>query len=179
MIYQQAEEQAVTDHLTGIPNARSLALHLGRELSRAAQEDSTIGVLLCDLDGFKQVNDRFGHLKGNQVLQRVARGLRESCRASDYTARMGGDEFVIVVPGLEEELSSAYVERLREVALQAGREVCGEQCLSMSVGVAIFPTDGRDPEALLGTADGRMYTAKQDQKGGASADSVSAGSLSD
>jgi diguanylate cyclase (GGDEF)-like protein/putative nucleotidyltransferase with HDIG domain len=177
MIYQHAEEQAVTDHLTGIPNARSLALHLGAELSRAEREKATIGVLVCDLDGFKQVNDRFGHLQGNQVLQHVARGLREGCRASDYSARMGGDEFVLVLPDFKEELAASYVARLRAVAEQAGMEVCGEQCLSMSVGVAIFPDDGRDPETLLGKADRRMYTAKQDQRVRPSAHSVSTASL--
>ena len=69
------EESAVTDHLTGIANARSLSAHLKREFARANREDSTIGLLVCDLDGFKQVNDRFGHLKGNEVLQAVARNF--------------------------------------------------------------------------------------------------------
>ncbi len=123
--YQEAEESAVTDHLTGIPNARSLAIHLKRELARAGREKSTIGVLVCDLDGFKQVNDRFGHLKGNEVLQDVANGLREACRGSDYLARMGGDEFVLVLPGLKgrtqpvvrrpasERRAECWLERLR------------------------------------------------------------------
>ena len=102
--YQDAENLAGTDHLTGIANPRSLALHLEREVSRASRENANIGVLLCDLNGFKQINDRFGHLKGNEVLQRVAQGLKEICRSSDYLARMGGDEFVVVVPGLKEDL---------------------------------------------------------------------------
>jgi len=163
--YQDAENLAGTDHLTGIANPRSLALHLERELSRASRENSTIGVLVCDLNGFKQVNDRFGHLRGNQVLQFVANGLRETCRTSDYLARMGGDEFVIVVPGLKEELCAAYVQRLQTVAVDAGWAVCGEPCLSMSVGAAIYPSQGHDPESLLAEADRRMYSAKQRHKG--------------
>jgi len=162
--YQEAEESAVTDHLTGIPNARSLAIHLKRELARAGREKSTVGVLVCDLDGFKQVNDRFGHLKGNEVLQGVANGLREACRGSDYLARMGGDEFVLVLPNLKEELSSSYVDRLRDVAREAGRTVCGDDCLSMSVGAAIYPMDGSDAEKLFAEADRRMYLVKQHGK---------------
>ena len=162
--YQEAEESAVTDHLTGIPNARSLAIHLQRELARAGRDKSTIGVLVCDLDGFKQVNDRFGHLKGNEVLQKVANGLREACRGSDYLARMGGDEFVLVLPDLKGELSPAYIDRLRGVALEAGWAVCGEQCLSMSVGAAVYPLDGCDAEQLFAEADRRMYRVKQEGK---------------
>jgi diguanylate cyclase (GGDEF)-like protein/putative nucleotidyltransferase with HDIG domain len=163
--YQHAEESAVTDHLTGIANARSLALHLERELSRARREDTSIGVLVCDLNGFKQVNDQFGHLKGNEVLQLVAKGLTETCRGSDYLARMGGDEFVIVVPGLKEDQCAPYLDRLQVVAREAGWKACGSQCLSISVGLAMYPFDGRDSESLLAEADRRMYRAKQTTKG--------------
>lgn len=167
--YEDAENLAGTDHLTGIPNARSLDLHLDRELSRSSRENSTFGLLLCDLNGFKQVNDRFGHLKGDQVLRDVARGLREICRGSDYFARLGGDEFVVVVPGLRDDMCSSYLKRLESVAVEAGIAVCGEECLSVSVGIAIYPRDGRDSEALLRTADQRMYQAKEvyrDEKSG-------------
>jgi len=158
--YHDTERMAVTDHLTGLPNARSLELHLHRELSRAQREEKTVGVLVCDLNGFKGVNDRFGHLKGNEVLQVVAKGLQEVCRKSDYVARMGGDEFVIVSPGLREDLSVSYVERLQTVARSAGWAVCNEQCLSMAVGTAIYPFEGTDAEVLLAEADRRMYSAK-------------------
>jgi diguanylate cyclase (GGDEF)-like protein len=162
--YQDATESAGTDHLTGVPNARALAIHIERELARASRDDSTVGVLVCDLDGFKQVNDRFGHLTGNEVLQRVAGGLRDTCRTSDYVARVGGDEFVLVLPALTEELCASQVKRLRRVALETGRAVCNEDCLSMSVGVAIYPIDGNDPKSLFAEADRRMYLAKQEQK---------------
>ncbi len=159
--YHDTERLAVTDHLTGLPNARSLELHLHHELARAQRENAAVGVLVCDLNGFKQVNDRFGHLKGNEVLQAVAKGLEDFCRKSDYVARMGGDEFVIVVPGLRDDLHLSYVERLQTVAHVAGWNVCSEQCISMSVGAAIYPVDGADAEVLLAEADRRMYAAKQ------------------
>jgi diguanylate cyclase (GGDEF)-like protein len=164
--FQDAENLAGTDHLTGIANARSLALHLDRELSRASRDNSTIGLLLCDLNGFKQINDRFGHLKGNQVLQEVARGLRETCRGSDYFARLGGDEFVVIVPGLKDDMCPSYLFRLENLAVEAGLRVCGEQCLSVSVGIALYPRDGQDSEALLRRADECMYRAKEQHKSG-------------
>ena len=98
MEFQKVAISATTDGLTSLPNARSLFLHLDAELARCQRTGMELAVLVCDLDGFKQVNDRFGHLEGNKVLKLVAKGLRECCREYDYVARMGGDEFVLVLP---------------------------------------------------------------------------------
>jgi hypothetical protein len=89
--------------------------------------------------------------------------LKDSCREYDYVARMGGDEFVVVAPGLTQEAATKKAESLRELARQAGREVCNEDLLSLSVGQATFPADGSDAEALLAEADRRMYLEKQKQ----------------
>ncbi len=161
--YEQAESSATTDYLTGLPNARSLFLQLDRELARCKRENSQLTAMVCDMDGFKQINDRFGHLEGNRVLRLFAQALKHSCREYDYVARMGGDEFVVIAPGLVADASAKRAHQLQELAKQAGREVCGEEILSLSVGRALYPTDGLDAEALLAEADRRMYMEKQKQ----------------
>jgi len=161
--YEQAESSAITDYLTGLPNARSLFLQLDRELARCKRDSTSLVAMVCDMDGFKQINDRFGHLEGNRVLRLFAQALKDSCREYDYVARMGGDEFVVVAPGLTLEAATKKADSLRELARQAGREVCSEDILSLSVGQAMYPEDGKDAEALLAEADRRMYIEKQKQ----------------
>jgi diguanylate cyclase (GGDEF)-like protein/putative nucleotidyltransferase with HDIG domain len=163
--YEKAENSATTDYLTGLPNARSMFLQVGRELTRAKRNKGSVTVMVCDLDGFKQVNDRFGHLEGNRVLQIFARRVRETCREYDYVARMGGDEFVVIVPDLSAEAANAKAAQLRELAREAGHEVCGEDLLSLSVGKTVFPDDADDMDTLLAEADRRMYAEKQLRSG--------------
>jgi diguanylate cyclase (GGDEF)-like protein/putative nucleotidyltransferase with HDIG domain len=162
--YRQIESSATTDYLTNLPNARSLFLHLDGELARCKRMNLPLAVLVCDLDGFKQINDRFGHLEGNRVLRFVANGLRDKCRAYDYVARMGGDEFVVLLPGAKSEVAEEKIAQLREVALQAGTLIRGADFLSLSVGAAFYPEDAADAEQLLAEADRRMYKTKQEQK---------------
>ena len=161
--YQQAESSATTDYLTGLPNARSLFLQLDRELARCKRDNTSLTVMVSDMDGFKQVNDRFGHLEGNRVLRLFAQALKDSCREYDYVARMGGDEFVVIAPGLASDGASKKADQMRTLARQAGAEVCGEEILSLSVGRAVFPEDGEDAEHLLAESDRRMYVEKQKQ----------------
>ncbi|HVZ17511.1 MAG TPA: HD domain-containing phosphohydrolase, partial [Terriglobales bacterium] len=159
--YQQAESSATTDYLTGLPNARSLFLHLDQELSRCKRTNASVAVMVCDLDGFKAVNDRFGHLEGNKLLRAFANNLRNVCREYDYVARMGGDEFIIIAPGMTREAADEKAALLNDLAVDTGREVCGEDLLSISVGTAFFCEDGMDAEQLLAEADRRMYIVKQ------------------
>ena len=161
--YQQAENSATTDYLTGLPNARSLFLQLDRELARCQRDNLALTVMVSDMDGFKQINDRFGHLEGNRVLRLFAQALKDSCREYDYVARMGGDEFVVIAPGLAADAAGKKAEQMRALARQAGNEVCGEDILSLSVGRALYPEDGKDAEQLLAEADRRMYLEKQKQ----------------
>ncbi len=163
MKYEQAENSAVTDYLTGLPNARSLFLQLDRELARCKRDNKTLTVMVADMDGFKQINDRFGHLEGNRVLRLFAHSLKETSREYDYVARMGGDEFVVIAPGLTPEAAARKAEQMRELAQQAGKEVCNEDILSLSVGKSVYPEDGMDAEKILSEADKRMYLQKQSQ----------------
>jgi diguanylate cyclase (GGDEF)-like protein len=163
MKYEQAESSAVTDYLTGLPNARSLFLQLDRELARCKRDNNTLTVMVADMNGFKQINDRFGHLEGNRVLRLFAHSLKETSREYDYVARMGGDEFVVIAPGLTPEAAARKAEQMRELAQQAGKEICREDMLSLSVGKAVYPEDGMDAEKILSEADKRMYLQKQSQ----------------
>ncbi len=159
--YRVAEDSATTDYLTGLPNARSLFLHLDREIARCKRADLPVAVFVSDLNGFKQVNDRFGHIQGNKLLKMFAAALKEACREYDYSARMGGDEFVIVAPGLHEDAATEMVPRLEKIIAQVGKAVCGDAiAVSVSIGHAFYPADGGNAEQLLAEADRRMYNVK-------------------
>jgi diguanylate cyclase (GGDEF)-like protein/putative nucleotidyltransferase with HDIG domain len=162
--FQQAESSASTDYMTGLPNARSLFLHLDGELARCRRLNSPLVVLVCDMNGFKKVNDKYGHLEGNRLLHSVAKKLKESCREYDYVARMGGDEFVLVLPGLQPDQLEQKVDRLKAITAEAGLEIFPEEKIGLSIGHAMFPEDGVDADRLLSEADRRMYIAKQKEK---------------
>ena len=159
--YQQAENSAVTDYLTGLPNARSLYVHLARELARCRRTGTSLAVMVCDLDNFKQINDLYGHLEGDNLLKDFAAQIKAACRGYDYVARMGGDEFVVVAPGLQAEASADKASHLNELAIAAGRKIAGRNLVSLSVGTSFCPQDGFDAERLLAEADRRMYSMKQ------------------
>ena len=161
------ESSMTTDYLTNLPNARSLFLTLDSEVSRAQRTGTHLAVVVTDLDGFKQVNDRYGHLTGNKVLRVVAHGLRENCAGTDFVARMGGDEFVMLIPNPETESLEQKVDAMRRVVLEAGDTTPEPSALSLSVGVAIYPEDGVEAEQLLAEADRRMYKSKRARRKGA------------
>src|ERR1700677_2829526 len=159
--YQQAEDSATTDYLTGLPNARSLFVHLSRELARCRRTGTSLAVMVCDLDNFKQINDLYGHLEGDNLLKDFAAHLNETCRGYDYVARMGGDEFVIIAPGLSPEAAGEKSSRLNQLAIEAGKKIAGRELVGLSVGTAFCPEDSFDVERLLAEADRRMYSMKK------------------
>jgi diguanylate cyclase (GGDEF)-like protein len=162
--YRQLECFATTDHLTGLLNTRSLFDRLEKELARCEREEIPLTVMLCDLDGFKQVNDRFGHAAGNQVLQLFAKGLMESHREYDLLARLGGDEFVVAISGMSDEAIEEKVQAMTELAMNVGEMICKERFLSLSVGRATHRSGKADPNFLLAEADRLMYEMKRTRK---------------
>jgi diguanylate cyclase (GGDEF)-like protein/putative nucleotidyltransferase with HDIG domain len=161
--FQQAESSATTDFLTSLPNARSLFLQLDAEVSRARRNNQPLTVVVLDLDELKLVNDRYGHLEGNRLLREVAAGLKANCREYDYVARMGGDEFVVLISGVKQADAEQRVEEFRQVVAGIGIQSF-DKPLSASIGVAHFPADGADAERLLAEADRLMYQQKRARK---------------
>ena len=161
----EAQDNAVTDYLTGLPNSRSLFLHLDAEMARCRRRDACLGVFVCDLDGFKRINDEHGHLEGNRVLKAVAKALKECCRSYDYVSRMGGDEFVVLVPDAENAVLEESLERFRTAVEIAGMNLSFSG-LSLSVGAVTFWPSAEDVDAdtLLAEADRRMYSNKRRNK---------------
>jgi diguanylate cyclase (GGDEF)-like protein len=117
--------------------------------------------MVCDLDNFKQINDFYGHLEGDKLLKDFSSHLKEMCRGYDYVARMGGDEFVVVAPGMKPDAAEEKARRLNHLAVEAGRKIAGRDLIALSVGTSFCPDDGFDLENLLGAADRRMYSVKQ------------------
>ena len=162
--YQQVESSATKDYMTSLPNARSLFLQLDEELKRAAHDKRSLSIAVLDMDGLKMINDELGHLEGNRILGEVAKGLQSSCRNSDYVARMGGDEFVVLLPGLDADASVGRIHQLRQVIARVGQGARLSSPLSASIGIACFPQDGEEAEQLLQEADKRMYQEKRMRK---------------
>jgi diguanylate cyclase (GGDEF)-like protein/PAS domain S-box-containing protein len=159
---RRARHEADHDPLTGVANRRALDRTLAAAVARAGRAGHTVAVLVTDLDGFKAVNDRHGHGAGDATLREVAARLRASVRERDLVARVGGDEFVLVLADLEP--SSAAAERCRAritTALAEPWAVAGVDVpLRAAIGVAHYPADGREGGALIAHADREMYAAK-------------------
>jgi diguanylate cyclase (GGDEF)-like protein len=154
---------ATRDTMTGLPNRHHFRDQLERSLHFAERHGSHVAVLFVDLDRFKEINDTLGHEVGDSLLITLSERLSASLRKSDMVARIGGDEFLLMLQGTDQDYVPARTaERLID-ALSAPFVVDGqEHVLSASIGIATFPRDGRDPEALIRHADAAMYQAKAD-----------------
>lgn len=164
--FQKAEHRiktlALHDSLTGLPNRVSLEESLRAALSRARRCMGKVSVLMIDLDGFKPVNDRFGHEAGDQVLREVAERLQAVLREGELAARYGGDEFVVVIEHGEDPLVAVTVaDRISKALEQVIELEGGTAAISASMGIATFPEDGRLEQDLLRHADLALYEVKR------------------
>ena len=152
---------AYHDPLTNLPNRLAFELQLAQSLRACERTNQQLALMLIDLDNFKNVNDTLGHQIGDQLLQSVAQRLRECVRASDLVARIGGDEFVVVLPEIESPLTAARVASKIQSNLVDSHLITDHVLYATpSIGISLYPLDGRDPGTLLRNADTAMYFAK-------------------
>jgi diguanylate cyclase (GGDEF)-like protein len=174
VLMQQLEDRARTEPKTGLLNSATWHEHVEREVARALRQSSSFGVLMVDLDHFKEVNDTYGHVAGDEVLKAVATVLRTETRSYDSVGRFGGEEFVVLMPESPRESVLAAAERIRnrvaELRVSTRREDNAEADgaalptvagLSASVGVAIYPEGGTNVQRVLRSADAAVYLAKR------------------
>ncbi|MCA1815612.1 MAG: GGDEF domain-containing protein [Acidobacteria bacterium] len=162
----EAERLSLTDDLTKLHNARFLRQYLTAEIKRARRYGSTVGALFLDLDDFKEVNDRYGHLVGSHVLMEMATVILTGVRDTDVVVRYGGDEFVVILPETSVEMAARVAERVREKIAEhtftGGRRM--RLRITASFGVACFPAHAQSPQQLVAGADAAMYDAKAARK---------------
>ncbi len=160
-------QQALHDPLTTLPNRRLFFDRLDHALKDAKREHWPVALLYIDLDGFKDVNDTFGHNTGDVLLTQVAEALGHCIREVDTLARLGGDEFCIILTHMESEEDAPLVAQRVVDALSHDWDIDGSTCrIGASVGISIAPTDGETPSTLLKNADEAMYRVKSQGKGG-------------
>ena len=157
---------ALHDPLTGLPNRRALAEALERAIARAERSGTALAVLALDLDGFKAINDRFGHPVGDTALVEIGNRLRRVVRRSDFVARMGGDEFAVLAGDLKGPTPVVRLARRIRMALTETLNLPGAKArVGVSIGVAFYPGDADHPDLLLGRADLALYAAKREGVG--------------
>jgi len=161
-LQEKLRDESTHDSLTGLYNRRFLEQSLARELARAERERTPVSAIMGDLDHFKSVNDRYGHLAGDEVLRFFGALIKGRARASDIYCRYGGEEFLLVLPGMDEQAAVERAEQLRG-ALAAAPIAYGSTQIAVtaSFGVAVFPRDGVSGDALIEAADNALYAAKE------------------
>jgi len=162
IIFEQTQEDSLTDPLTGLPNRRSMFVHLSRELARAERLKGEVALIVMDIDGFKQINDTYGHNVGDHALREMAVALQGALRPYDLCVRYAGDEFIVVLSDCSREMADLKRHELQEKIAEIQLEVrAGKRLrLAASAGASVFPEDGATYEALLADADQRMYRDK-------------------
>jgi diguanylate cyclase (GGDEF)-like protein len=154
--------ESVTDPLTGLPNQRFALPHAAREVALAARDGASLAIVVADLDGFKAINDTYGHRAGDLVLREVAHCLQSAIGPDDVCARYGGDEFLIVMSHCYAWEAERRGQQLKAAvaALRFNGKIGTDAAVALSVGIAVLPDDGESLEELLEAADARMYRNK-------------------
>ena len=167
IVFEQTQEDSLTDPLTGLPNRRSMFVHLERELARAERLKRQMALIVMDLDGFKTINDTYGHHVGDRALREMSLALQGTLRPYDLCVRYAGDEFIVVLTDCSRETAELKRSELQERIGQIEIEVrTGKRLrLAASAGAAVFPHDGSNYETLLAEADHRMYRDKAVRRG--------------
>jgi diguanylate cyclase (GGDEF)-like protein len=167
-LFQKTRELSITDEVTPLYNFRYFHQILDRELKLVDRYKSVLSVVFADLDRFKPINDQHGHLRGSRTLREVGFLVRAAVRETDYPARYGGDEFVVVLPQTDRAAAQGMAEKLR--SLIEGHTFLQEEGinarLGVSLGVACYPTEAQTKESLIRLADKRMYEDKTERKAG-------------
>jgi len=167
MEYQELKRlqiNAATDPLTGLYNRRLFEEYFDKELNRARRYGQQLSLVIMDLHQLKEVNDRYGHPQGDQVLQAAASTLRKSLRTSDYAFRIGGDEFALLLPQTEPEQAATLSRRVRAIYESAIQPMRLEIPLGLDYGLAVYPQDGDQKEVLMRVADERLYQLKHSNR---------------
>ncbi|MCC6452449.1 MAG: diguanylate cyclase [Acidobacteria bacterium] len=164
--HARTRAHAMTDTMTGLPNARSLQVQFEREVARADRSNSNFQVIMLDLDGFKGVNDTFGHKVGDQMLREVGEVIYSQLREYDFLARYGGDEFIALVPDMTDLDVAELCERIEQAvrAFRLGVKGGRSASVGVSLGAAAFPEKGESLDQLVVAADRAMYARKTDRK---------------
>jgi diguanylate cyclase (GGDEF)-like protein len=163
-LYQRLRQLSFTDPMTGLYNRRFIIKRLKAELERASRYDHRLSVIMVDVDGFKELNDRFGHIFGDLALKKIALATRAACRRIDYVGRYGGDEFLIILPETETSSAAVVSDRVRRHINSLSLPVpdgAGPVSLTASLGLAVYPDSGGDAAAVIMAADKRLYRAKR------------------
>jgi diguanylate cyclase (GGDEF)-like protein len=161
-LFAETEKLATTDGLTGLANHRTFQARLDEHLLASQRYGKRLALILCDIDHFKSVNDTYGHPVGDQVLRGVARALQKEARATDLVARHGGEEFAVIMPETDAAGGRVIAERIRvKVGAFALATELGQLRVTISLGLATFPDDGRRKAELVELADACLYHAKR------------------
>jgi diguanylate cyclase (GGDEF)-like protein len=158
--FKKLQINAATDALTGLYNRRLFDEYCDKELNRAKRYGQQLAIVILDLHKLKEVNDRHGHLQGDQVLQLAATTLRKTMRASDFAFRIGGDEFALLLPQTDPEQANTLCRRIRTQYEAEVRPLKLELGVTLDYGTAVYPQDGEQKAALMGLADERLYSLK-------------------